>query len=207
MAYLASLRVLHNMLRSLIRPMQSSLKIAHQVMQCLSTVAQPFNSTEQPKTTLINKPISVEVGKHNIPQSPLKIKFLVSLIQGEWVPEALTQLKFSPKHRAVDVANIVTRASAIARTFHNLVKEELIVKECIVTKGRAVKRMRIMGRGRTGFGYKRSAHVLVKVEQIDFPSKIKSCKDVHERAIWRKRQALAEKAKLNVSTKITKVAT
>jgi ribosomal protein L22 len=45
--------------------------------------------------------------KRNIPQSPLKMKFLVSLIRGAWFPDALAQLKFSPKHRSVDVTKIV----------------------------------------------------------------------------------------------------
>lgn len=45
--------------------------------------------------------------KKNLPQSPLKMKWLVTLIRNAWVPDALAQLKFSPKHRAVDVAKIV----------------------------------------------------------------------------------------------------
>ena len=48
-----------------------------------------------------------EARKSNLPQSPLKMKFLVSLIRNGWVPDALAQLKFSPKHRAVDVAKIL----------------------------------------------------------------------------------------------------
>jgi large subunit ribosomal protein L22 len=153
------------------------------------------------------QPIVIEAGKKNLAQSPLKIKFLVSLIQGEWVPEALSQLKFSPKHRAVDVAKIVKRAASVAKIFHNLMPEELIVKEVIVSKGLAIKRMRIMGRGRTGFGYNRSAHVLVKLEPIDFPKLIKSCKNVHDRGLWRKREAIAEKlrAAAKAQTIITEV--
>lgn len=152
------------------------------------------------------KPLVIESGKRNLPQSPLKIKFLVSLIQGCWVPDALAQLKFSPKHRAVDVAKILNRATAIARTFHNLLPEELIVKEVLVTKGIALKRMRIMGRGRTGFGYKRSAHVLIKVQPVDFPKLIKAARNVHERALWRKRFELATKLKSEIpSTTMTPV--
>jgi len=52
-------------------------------------------------------PTQVHVSKRNIPQSPLRMKFLVMLIRGCWVPDALAQLKFSPKHRAVDVGVMV----------------------------------------------------------------------------------------------------
>ena len=148
----------------------------------------------------------VEAGTRNLKQSPLKIKFLVSLIQGKWLPDALAQLKFSPKHRAVDVAKIVRRAAALARIFHSLVPEELIIKEVLVTKGMATKRMRIMGRGRTGFGYIRQAHVLVKVSPVDFASKIRSSRDVHERAMWRKRELLAIKVKEDNKLKTTATA-
>ena len=145
----------------------------------------------------------IEAGKRNIKQSPLKIKFLVSLIRKAWVPDALAQLNFSPKHRAVDVAKIVSRAAALARIYHNYIPEELRVKEVVVTKGLQMKRMRIMGRGRTGFGYKRQSHVLVKLEPIDFPSLISSCNDPHQRATWRKRQAIALKKKEEGSTPLS----
>ena len=49
----------------------------------------------------------VEVKKSNIKQSPLKMKFLAMLIRGCWLPDALAQLKFSPKHKAVDLAKMV----------------------------------------------------------------------------------------------------
>ena len=137
----------------------------------------------------------IEAGKRNIKQSPLKIKFLVSLIRKAWVPDALAQLKFSPKHRAVDIAKIVSRAAALAKIYHNYIPEELLVKEVVVTKGLQMKRMRIMGRGRTGYGYKRQSHVLVKLEPADFTSLISSCNDPHQRATWRKRQAIALKKK------------
>eukprot|EP00981_Chlorochromonas_danica_P006689 scaffold1460_cov156-Ochromonas_danica.AAC.3 len=45
--------------------------------------------------------------KSNISQSPLKIKFLVSLIRDTWMPDALAQMKFSPKPRSEDVAKIL----------------------------------------------------------------------------------------------------
>jgi hypothetical protein len=49
----------------------------------------------------------VVVKKSEIKQSPLRMKFLVMLIRDRWVPDALAQMKFSPKHRCADVAQII----------------------------------------------------------------------------------------------------
>ena len=167
--------------------------------------------------------ITIEAGKKNLSQSEWKLNFLVKLIRGAWVPgndnniiimyyydyvciiiiimyvllliDALAQLKFSPKHKAVDVSNIVKRATSIAKTFHDVIPEELYVKEVIVTKGQCQKRMRIMGRGRTGFGYKRRSHVLVKVSKIDFDKEINNSKTFNQKKKWLKRLEIVKTLK------------
>jgi len=45
--------------------------------------------------------------KKHLKQSPLKMKFLVRLVRGSWIPDAVAQMKFSPKHRAEDIAKIL----------------------------------------------------------------------------------------------------
>ena len=45
--------------------------------------------------------------KKHLPQSPLKMKFLVRLVRGAWIPDAVAQMKFSPKHRAVDIGRML----------------------------------------------------------------------------------------------------
>lgn len=123
----------------------------------------------------------------------MKINFLVELIRGKWLPDALAQLKFSPKHRADDVAKIVQRASSLAKIFHSAIPQELIVREVLVNKGLAQKKMRIMGRGRTGFGYKRRAHVTVKVEKVDFDYEIQRSRTNVDKMMWTKRMELVQK--------------
>lgn len=71
------------------------------------------------------------------------------------------------------------------------------MNEIIVTKGFAIKKMRIMGRGRTGFGYKRKSHVTVKLEKIDFDHKIKNERALNQRNKWRLIQEKVEKLKLS----------
>lgn len=69
----------------------------------------PLNTNPIKNNILKNDSTStiVEVRKSNIKQSPLRMKFLVMLIRDSWVPDALAQLKFSPKHKAVDIRKMV----------------------------------------------------------------------------------------------------
>lgn len=152
----------------------------------------------------------------------------VSQIRGKWVPDALAQLKFSPKHRAEDVAKIVRvscapinfailnkqllnslaivqRAASLAKLHHNAIPEELVVKEVTVTKGMTHKRSRIMGKGRTGTGYARWAHVRVKVEKVDFQREIREAVNpiLQKRWIRLSKQAYHARKLLTVSQEST----
>jgi hypothetical protein len=70
----------------------------------LSTKAATTNSTEQIQRP---EPKVVVANKRNIGQSPFRMRFLAKLVRNAWVPDALAQMKFSPKHKAEDVAKII----------------------------------------------------------------------------------------------------
>jgi ribosomal protein L22 len=73
-----------------------------------SNVFRQLSTKAPKKSAYVNSDTTVVMArKSDIKQSPLKMKFLVNLVRGRWVPDALAQLKFSPKHRAVDVAKVV----------------------------------------------------------------------------------------------------
>jgi len=80
---------------------------------------------------------------------------------------------------------------------HDAIPEELVVHEVMVTKGMATKKMRIMGRGRTGFGYRRYSHVTVKLEKIDFDQKIRSERAQNQKKKWKSIQEKVEILKLS----------
>lgn len=168
-------------------------------MQCMKRGLGLFSTTAERKYEETKSMIAT-AQKQNLAQSPLKMKFLVHLIRNKWVPDALAQLKFTPKHRAVDVNKILLRASAMAKLYYDAIPEELIVKSVMVTKGQAQKKMRIMGRGRTGFGYTRKSHVTVKVQKIDFDSMIRDAKTPVDKILWTKRKVVAQKKKESIST-------
>ncbi len=58
--------------------------------------------------------------KKHIKQSPLKMKFLVRLVRNAWIPDAVAQMKFSPKHRAEDIARIINVWIVVALFFFYL---------------------------------------------------------------------------------------
>jgi len=145
----------------------------------------PASEKVQPKG-----PVQIHSAKKNIAQSPWKMNFLVKLARGRWLPDALAQMKFSPKGRSEEVAKILQRGADIAKIYHSVMPEELVVKEIMVTKGAAHKRMRIMGRGRTGFGYRRATHVSTTLEVVDFEALVAAAKTSEQRRLWKKRHEL-----------------
>ena len=74
------------------------------------------------------------------------------------------------------------------------------MKEVLVTKGLAIKKARIMARGRTGLGYNRSTHIRIVLEKINFNDFISKQKNKSQQLKWIKREKLVEKIKLTNST-------
>jgi len=95
----------------------------------------------------------IKSAKRNISQSPWKLRFLVTLAHQKWYPEAMAQMKFSPKLYSKEIGDILKRGADSANMYHSAIPEELFVKEIYVNKGASRRKMRIMGRGRTGIGY------------------------------------------------------
>lgn len=69
-----------------------------------------------------------------------------------------------------------------------------------MTKGMTRKKVRIMGRGRSGVGKIRSSHVTIKVDKVNFQEKIQHARSIYERDVWTKRQALVNKLKKSGDT-------
>lgn len=203
--------------------MLSSLRVNFRSTSC--SIFRPFSvknvtetiSTEAKNSTkkVANEKL-VMVKKNDISQSPLKMKFLVRLVRDAWMPDALAQMKFSPKHRAEDIAKLLKvctdshctdfylimclffflqRSCALARLNYEALPEELYVKEVLTNKGTSHKKLRIMGKGRTGVGYIRSTHVWIKVGVVDFEKEIANAKTFHEKNKWLARRQVAEKVR------------
>ncbi|TMW56526.1 hypothetical protein Poli38472_006536 [Pythium oligandrum] len=108
--------------------------------------------------------------KKNIRYSPRKLTYLAQQIRGLPAKEALLQMKFSPKRKAEIVRKTVQNAVNLADIKYQIEPENLQVAECFVNKGHYLKRLRIMGRGRSGIMHHPHSHLTVILKEYD-PSK------------------------------------
>lgn len=109
----------------------------------------------------------VKTMKKNIRVSPRKLTYLAQQIRGLSAPEALLQLKFSPKRRAEVVHKTLQNAVNLADINFQIEPENLQVAECFVNKGHYLKRLRIMGRGRSGIMHHPHTHLTVVLREVD----------------------------------------
>jgi hypothetical protein len=92
---------------------------------------------------------------------------------------------------------LLQRCCTLAKINYGAVPEELRVKEVYVTKGQARKKIRYMGRGRTGIGMIRKAHVTLKTEVINFDAEIANAYTPTQKDKWIKRAQLVQRLKEN----------
>lgn len=74
------------------------------------------------------------------------------------------------------------------------------MREVLVTKGMMQKRSRIMGRGRTGMGYKRWAHVMVRVEKVDFAREITEARNPIQLKRWQSLKYIVDAKKKKLAS-------
>lgn len=97
--------------------------------------------------------------------SPKKLKWVVDLVRGKPVEEALTILRYSPTLGAQEVAKVVKAAAANAENNLLLDPEALRIVGIFANKGASLKRFRAKARGRAGRIIKRSTHITVLVDE------------------------------------------
>ncbi|GAB9472979.1 Ribosomal protein l22 [Globisporangium polare] len=113
---------------------------------------------------------SVKTMKKDIRGSPRKLTYLAQQIRGLPAQEAILQMKFSPKRKAAIIQKTVQNAINLADIKYQIEPENLQVAECFVNKGHFLKRLRIMGRGRSGIMHHPHTHLTVVLREFD-PSK------------------------------------
>lgn len=103
---------------------------------------------------------------------------------GLTVPEALKQLMFCQKRKAPLVAKVIRRTANLADIRHGLQPSQLEVAECFATHGVHLKRLKIMGRGRSGVKHRRHSHIRLVLREIDFPTKLLQAESVNQKRKW-----------------------
>lgn len=112
------------------------------------------------------------------------MNLVCQFVAGLTVPEALKQLMFCQKVKAPLVAKVVRRTANLANAQDGLQPSQLEVAECFSTPGTHLKRVKIMGRGRSGKKFRRHSHIRLVLREIDFPSKLLQAESINQKRKW-----------------------
>lgn len=94
-----------------------------------------------------------------------KVRYVLDLIRGKNVDEALGILKFTPNHAAEEVSKVVKSAAANAKNNFKLDETKLYIKECYANEGFTIKRYMPRAKGSAGSIMKRTSHITVVVSE------------------------------------------
>jgi large subunit ribosomal protein L22 len=95
--------------------------------------------------------------------APMKARFLIDMVRGKSVAEALKLLDFTPTPSARIVAKVIKSAAANAENVFQQPAEGLRVVRIFADEARTMKRFRARSRGRVSPILKRSSHITVFV--------------------------------------------
>lgn len=122
--------------------------------------------------------------ERDIRHSPWRMNLVCEFAAGLTVPEALKQLMFCRKSRAPLLAMVIRRTALMADEKDGIQPSQLEVAECFATHGRHLKRLKIMGRGRSGIKRRRHSHIRLVLREIDFPTKLVRAESVNQKRKW-----------------------
>jgi large subunit ribosomal protein L22 len=97
--------------------------------------------------------------------SPFKIRFVLDLVRGKSVDEALNILKFVTSPAARVVAKGVKSAAANAENNFQMSPSDLKIVRIHADEARTMKRFRTQARGRANQILKRASHITVVVDE------------------------------------------
>ena len=112
-------------------------------------------------------PVQARAKARYVRSTPRKAQLVAEQIRGLPVPEARTVLAFSKRAAARDVEKVLSSAVANAEANHDLIGDELFVREAYVGQGPVLKRWRARARGRVGRIHKRTCHIVVGLAELD----------------------------------------
>jgi large subunit ribosomal protein L22 len=128
-----------------------------------------------------------------IRHSPWRLNLVCQLAAGLPLTDALTQLQFCNKWAAPLVQRVLQRTANLADIRDGLQPTQLEVAECFATRGTPLKRMKTMGRGRTGRMEHRHSHMRVVLREVDFKLKVYQAPTLNQKKRWLERQMVAQR--------------
>ncbi|MGI9659161.1 MAG: 50S ribosomal protein L22 [Gaiellaceae bacterium] len=117
--------------------------------------------------TQTDAPVQARAKAKYVRSTPRKAQLVAEQIRGLPVPEARTVLAFNKRAAARDIEKVLSSAVANAEANHDLIGDELFVREAYVGQGPVLKRWRARARGRVGRIHKRTCHIVVGLAELD----------------------------------------
>jgi ribosomal protein L22 len=100
--------------------------------------------------------------------APRKARLVADQVRGLSLADAQTLLRFSPRSAAQDISKVIASAAANAENNHDLIADELVVKDISVDEGPTLKRYRPRALGRATRINKRTSHIKVALTPEDW---------------------------------------
>jgi large subunit ribosomal protein L22 len=99
--------------------------------------------------------------------APRKARLVADLVRGMPLEDALPLLRFSTRSAAQDIRKLLESAAANAETNHDLVADDLQIKDIHVDEGPTLRRYRPRALGRATRINKRTSHIAVALTPED----------------------------------------
>ena len=99
--------------------------------------------------------------------APRKARLVADQVRGLPLEDALPLLRFSTRSAAQDIRKLLESAAANAETNHDLVADDLLIKDIHVDEGPTLRRYRPRALGRATRINKRTSHIAVALTPED----------------------------------------
>jgi ribosomal protein L22 len=125
----------------------------------------PAKKTAKPKEPA-TRPV-VNASARFVRVAPRKARLVADQVRGLPLEDALPLLRFSTRGAAQDIRKLLESAAANAETNHDLVADDLLIKDIHVDEGPTLRRYRPRALGRATRINKRTSHIAVALTPED----------------------------------------
>jgi large subunit ribosomal protein L22 len=130
------------------------------------TETKPKPKAKPTPKELVERPV-VNARARFVRVAPRKARLVADLVRGLPLEDALPLLRFSTRSAAQDIRKLLESAAANAETNHDLVADDLLIKDIHVDEGPTLRRYRPRALGRATRINKRTSHIAVALTPED----------------------------------------
>jgi ribosomal protein L22 len=130
----------------------------------------PAKTEAKAKETKPKEPVGrpvVNASARFVRVAPRKARLVADQVRGLPLEDALPLLRFSTRGAAQDIRKLLESAAANAETNHDLVADDLLIKDIHVDEGPTLRRYRPRALGRATRINKRTSHIAVALTPED----------------------------------------